>query len=364
MTRRFSAFILILTVVFAALGECPIDKTNLQYLFVEGDVPFNSCHASTIAEMGNGDLVAAYFGGSYEGCNDVCIWVSRKSHDATEWSVPVMAADGVLSDTLRKACYNPVLQLMPNGELWLFFKIGSCVADWTGWLTKSHDGGKTWSAREALPDGFLGPIKNKSLLLGDRLLCPSSTEKDGWRIHFEILDLNTNQWHKVGPIKGAQALTTMDMNKPDAQPTEIMCIQPALLQMADGSIKALCRTKNGRIATTISRDGGETWSEVTLTDLPNNNSGIDAVTLKDGRHILVYNNVTVEPGKEMGPRTPLNMAISEDGEHWQIITESKESTAPQGELSYPAIIQAANGHLYLTYTWLRQRIHFEDITLK
>lgn len=359
MTLRFLAFSLMLEVVFAALGECPIDKTSHQYLFVDGEVPFKSCHASTIAEMNNGDLVAAYFGGSYEGCKDVCIWVSRKSHDATEWSAPSMAADGVLNDTLRKACYNPVLQLMPNGELWLFFKIGSCVADWTGWLTKSRDGGKTWSKREPLPEGFLGPIKNKPLLLGDRLLCPSSTEKDGWRIHFEILDLKTGQWHKVGPIKGAQALTTMDMNKPDAQPQEIMCIQPALLQMADGSIKALCRTKNGKLATTISHDDGETWSEVTLTDLPNNNSGVDAMTISDGRHMLVYNPNSVMPGEESGPRTPLSIAMSEDGEHWKTIFNEEGP----GELSYPAIIQGQNGHLYITYTFHRKRIAFWDLTL-
>lgn len=360
MTCRFPAFFLMLSVVFAALAECPIDKTSHQYLFVEGDVPFRSCHASTIAELDNGDLVVAYFGGSYEGCEDVCIWVSRKGQNAAEWSAPIMAADGVLSDTLRKACYNPVLQLMPNGELWLFFKIGSCVADWTGWLTKSLDGGKTWSAREALPEGFLGPIKNKPLLMGDKLLCPSSTEKDGWRIHFEILDLKTGQWHKVGPVKGAMALTTMDINKPDAQPQEIMCIQPALLQMADGALKALCRTKNGKLATTTSYDGGETWSEVVLTDLPSNNSGIDAVTLSDGRHMLVYNPKSVMPGEEFGSRRPLNIAVSDDSEHWDIIFNEDSP----GELSYPAIIQGHNGHIYITYTFHRKRIVFWDLTLK
>ena len=362
MRIRLLTFTLLLVTALAATGQLVCDWSNSWRLFK--DAPFTSCHASTIAETGDGDLVVACFGGSYEGCEDVCIWVSRLPRGANEWTTPAIAADGVFGDTLRKACYNPVLQPMPNGELWLFLKIGSCVADWTGWLTKSRDGGKTWSEREPLPEGFLGPTKNKPLLMGDRLLCPSSTEKDGWRIHFEILDLNTNQWHKVGPVKGAMALTTMDMDKPDAQPREIMCIQPTLLQLPDGSVKALCRTKNGRIATTTSRDGGETWSEVTLTDLPNNNSGIDAVTLRDGRHILVYNPVTVEPGKETGLRTPLAVAVSEDGEHWTMVLTEEEDTAPAGELSYPAIIQGSNGHLYITYTWLRQRIAFMDITLK
>lgn len=355
---RFATIILTLELALAAAGQEIVTTSDHQFLF--NQAPFLSCHASTIVELENGDLVAAYFGGSYEGCEDVCIWVSRRSKDSTEWSSPLMAADGVLNDTLRKACYNPVLQLMPNGELWLFFKIGSCVADWTGWVTTSSDGGKTWTAKEALPDGFLGPIKDKPMLLGAKLLCPSSTEKEGWRIHFEILDLENHQWHKVGPIKASTAITTIDMNKPDAQPQEIMCIQPALLRMADGSLKALCRTKNGRIAVTTSHDNGESWSQVTLTDLPNNNSGIDAVTLQDGRLVLVYNPVAVAPGDEMGPRTPLAVAISQDGECWRdfFIIEGT------GEFSYPAVIQGANGKLYCTYTWQRKLIAFRELSLE
>ena len=363
MKKRIQLFTLTMMATLALAGQGMFfDTQDHSYLFQSS--PFKSCHASTIAETSEGDLVVACFGGSYEGCEDVCIWVSRLSKGDFTWTEPVIAADGVMNGTLRKACYNPVLQQMPNGELWLFFKIGSCVADWTGWLTKSSDGGKTWSPREPLPEGFLGPIKNKGLLLGDKLLCPSSTEKDGWRIHFEILDLATNQWRKVGPIKAAKALTTMDMGKRHARPQEIMCIQPTLLQMPDGSLKALCRTKNGRIATTTSHDDGETWSEITLTDLPNNNSGIDAVTLQDGRHVLVYNPVTVKPGEEMGPRNPLDVAVSNDGEHWYNISEGSETTDPQGELSYPAVIQGTNGHLYITHTWLRQGIFFEEIILK
>ena len=134
--------------------------------------------------------------------------------------------------------------------------------------------------------------------------------------------------------------------------------------MSDGSLKALCRTKNGRIATTTSHDGGETWSEVTLTDLPNNNSGIDAVTLNDGRHVLIYNPVSVKAGEEMGPRTPLAIAMSNDGENWYEITEIDETSDSKAELSYPAIIQGSNGHLYCAYTWLRQDIFFMEFSLK
>ena len=78
---------------------------------------------------------------------------------------------------------------IPGGDLILFYKIGLKVSDWTGWLVRSRDGGKTWSKREPLPEGFLGPIKNKPEYINGRIICPSSTEgSNGWRVHFEISD--------------------------------------------------------------------------------------------------------------------------------------------------------------------------------
>jgi predicted neuraminidase len=85
---------------------------------------------------------------------------------------------------------------------------------------------------------------------------------------------------------------------------------------------------------------------MSLTELPNPNSGIDAVTLKDGRHLLVYNHTAKG-------RTPLNLAISPDGTKWEaaLVLESEP-----GEYSYPAIIQTRDGLVHITYTWKRQRV--------
>lgn len=91
---------------------------------------------------------------------------------------PVVDAKGKLT-ARRKACWNPVLFQIPGGDLILFYKIGLNVGDWTGWLVRSKDGGKTWSKREALPEGFLGPIKNKPEYINGRIICPSSREGKG-----------------------------------------------------------------------------------------------------------------------------------------------------------------------------------------
>ena len=91
-----------------------------------------------------------------------------------------------------------------------------------------------------------------------------------------------------------------------------------------------------------------------VADLPNPNSGIDAVTLKDGRHVLIYNHTP-------RGRSPLNVAISSDGISWSMIGELE--TDP-GEYSYPAVIQTADGKLHVTYTWKRLKVKHVVLDLK
>ena len=100
-------------------------------------------------------------------------------------------------------------------------------------------------------------------------------------------------------------------------------------------------------------------SKVTLLDVPNNNSGTDAVTMKDGRHILIYNNFSTLPGTPKGPRTPLCVAVSEDGINWQPVLTLEDS--PISQYSYPSIIQGKDGKLHAIYTWRRQRIKYAEI---
>ena len=325
------------------------------------DGPFPSVHATTIVERKNGDLVCAYFGGSYEGCPDVRIWTSIKKKEADTWSAPVLAGESLPG----KACNNPVLMEMPGGELWLFYKIGANVKDWTGWLTTSRDGGRTWSKKKPLPDGFLGPVKNKPLLLGDRLICGSSTEKDGWKFHVEIYDLKSREWKYIGPVEAELAYRTKDLLLSEAgggKPHPIDCIQPSILQLNDGRLMVLMRTQNGRLARSYSSDGGETWTNVELTNLPNNQSGTDAVTLRDGRHVLVYNDFATLPGERKGPRTPLCVAVSDDdGLTWSRVCTLEDS--PISEYSYPAVIEGRDGFLHITYTWRRQRVAYKKVKL-
>src|SRR5262249_20304143 len=151
--------------------------------FVFERAPFEQCHASTIVETG-GWLVAAWFGGTGEGHLDVGIWLSR--FEEGKWTAPVEGAKGTQADGSRLPCWNPVLFQPKIGPLVLFYKVGPSPRKWWGMLATSDNGGESWSPPRRLPDGILGPIKNKPVELanGD-ILCPSSTEQNGWQVHFE-----------------------------------------------------------------------------------------------------------------------------------------------------------------------------------
>jgi alpha-L-rhamnosidase len=103
-----------------------------------------------------------------------------------------------------------------------------------------------------------------------------------------------------------------------------------------------------------SEDLGKNWGEMTFTSLPNPNSGTDAVTLRDGRHLLVYNHVTKQSIPTSGKRSPLNVALSRDGQSWESVLTLEEE--PKMEFSYPGVIQSKDGMIHITYTWKRQRI--------
>jgi alpha-L-rhamnosidase len=311
--------------------------------FVFDTASFPQSHASTIAETPGG-LIAAWFGGTKEGNKDVCIWTSKLVNN--KWTAPEKVAEGIINDTLRYACYNPVLYYADNKELLLFYKIGPNVAGWTGWMMRSNDNGNTWSKREALPDGILGPIKNKPVMVNGVLLCPSSTEKNGWKAHIEYTADYGKTWSKSADINDGKTVSA---------------IQPSILQYKDGRLQILCRSMNRTVNESWSNDGGNTWSAMTASALPNNNSGTDAVTLKDGRQLIVYNHVkppdSLPRGK--GARTPLNVAISKDGKKWYAAIMLEDS--PISQYSYPSVIQSKDGMVHIVYTWRRQKIKYVKV---
>lgn len=325
---------------FACNGQT-IEKESgvIKSEFIFETAPFRSCHASTIAETQSG-LVAAWFGGTAERNPDVCIYMAR--HENDRWTAPMKVADGVGFSTNRLPTWNPVLFQPKEGPLLLFYKVGPAPASWWGMMTTSADDGKTWSKPQRLPKEILGPIKNKPVQLqnGD-IFCASSTEgSGGWRVHFERTSDFGRTWTATPPVNDGK---------------KIGAIQPSILFYPNGRLQAVGRTRDEKMFQVWSDDRGVTWGTMTLLDLPNPNSGTDAVTLRDGRQLLVYNH-NISTGSRNKGRSPLNVAVSNDGTNWSAALILEEDlNAPNG-FAYPAVIQTRDGLVHITYTWERKRI--------
>ena len=314
---------------FCVLFLCSILSAEIIQEFLFENAPFTSCHASTLVQTRSGKLLCAYFAGSEEGEKDVGIWLSVKT--ASGWSAPRLIAKDP-----EAPCWNPVLFALPSGDILLFYKVGPHPSCWSAVMKRSQDEGESWSSSDDLPAGVIGPVKNKPLLLEDgTLLCASSVES--WRRWGCWIDITSDEgasWSKSGPINLKDHLYGI--------------IQPTLFFTPEGKLRLLARSnKIGRICTATSNDHGKTWTEAIPIDLPNPNAAIDALQLQDGRILLVYNHSADE-------RTPLNVALSEDGGlHWRPFLTLED--AP-GEYSYPSVIQTKDHWIHIAYTFNRKAI--------
>lgn len=317
----------------------PQEKPDVKILssgFIYETAPFPSCHASTLVETNEG-ILAAWFGGEYERHPLVSIYTSRLVNGT--WTTPKKVADGAENTPTQYPTWNPVLYKKEDGTVVLYYKVGPSPREWWGVYKTSADEGKGWSEEIKIPDGLLGPIKNKPVALPDgTLLYPTSTEtKKSWEVYVETSNQALQKWNK----------TLIDNGKFNA-------IQPTVLFHGEGKMQMLCRTQEGKIASTWSSDNGQSWSTLEAIKLVNNNSGIDAITLQNGYHLLVAN--PIKKG-----RNKLSLFGSTDGITWNELYKLENEA--EGEFSYPAIIQSKDGKVHISYTFNREKVKYVSLKI-
>jgi predicted neuraminidase len=286
--------------------------------------PFRSCHAPSVLELPDGTLLAVFFAGTHEGSSDQKIYLCRKE-PGKEWTKPAAVAHGG---------GNPSLFLSTSGKLMLF-------DGWDGRMQTSTDEGKTWSKRRGVCGGCSGPEKNKAVQLEDgTILAPGAGVK---------VDISKDD---------GETWTAGKSMLPGSQGG-----QPTILLYGNSRVQMLFRTAGyGAMGVTWSEDNGKSWSKPGGIILPQNNSGIDGTTLRDGRQLLAYNHSHRNTMGHKG-RGILNLAVSKDGKAWDAVL-LVNYRIKGGQYSYPAIIQSRNGLIHLVYTWHRQSIHYAVINPK
>ena len=288
---------------------------------------FPSCHGSTIAELPNGDLLAAWYAGSREGAKDVAIFTARRPSGSDRWKRPEMVVN-----TPDCSEGNPVLFVDAEDRVWLFY-VTMHGDGWTRckvYYLKSQTMRSDWSERSVLRAELGWMTRNKPIYLsnGDILL-PVYDERN-WHSMVMISEDGGETWNTYGDLTSPKGV-----------------IQPTVVQRGDGSLLTLMRSRDGEIWRSTSDDLGRSWEAAHPTELPNPNCGVDMVRLHSGNIALVYNDTP-------RGRTPLTVALSTDeGGTWGY---KRDLETEEGEYSYPAVIQSRDGSIHITYTYRRDSI--------
>ncbi|MBX7255788.1 MAG: exo-alpha-sialidase [Candidatus Hydrogenedentes bacterium] len=390
-----------MTSFLTALFLCAAANAPLyeQQLVFEPDPKHN--HSSSIVETPNGDLLVCWFHGSGErSSDDVLVAGARKRKGDDKWSAPF-----IMADTPNLPDCNPVMFVDPRGTLWLFW-VTIQNNEWGGALLKyrtstdyAQDGPPKWQWQDVvhcrpldLEDDFLEAVKQAEIQYAPQLKADEKMAKGlnewktkakdklaqrlGWmpRIHPILLGENRIMLGLYSDVFNCSiAAFTEDWgeNWTFSQPIisyELGNIQPAFVTKKNGDIVAFMRD-NGIpkcIRTSVSADHGINWTPTATTALPNPGSSVDCVGLKSGSWVLICNDT--QDGRHI-----LSAYLSEDeGATWIRRRRFESFIKDQGSGSYPSLIQAADGTLHLTYSYVSQEfkgsaikhVHFDEAWLR
>ncbi|MFG1967228.1 exo-alpha-sialidase [Nonomuraea sp. NPDC049028] len=365
-------------------------------------------HAANIMALGNGDLGCVWFGGTQEGVADISIWFSRLEKGAEAWSAPTR-----LSDDLTRSEQNPVLFPTPADELWLLYTAQRAGNQDTAEVRCriSRDDGHTWGPVRTL---FPATSRGGVFVRQPVLVLPSGR----WLLPvFNCVTTPGKRW--VGDRDTSSLMISDDEGRTWREqpvPESTGCVHMNIHLLADGTLLALFRSRwADAIYASRSEDAGETWSAPAATELPNNNSSIQYVTLSDDRLALVFNassaadaverrvslydeidddGLAATPAGPAGeepapagreepavvggdertafwgaPRAPMTLALSADGGRtWPIRRDlevgdgycltNNSRDGLNREFSYPSIQETADGDLHIVFTYHRRVIKY------
>jgi predicted neuraminidase len=345
--------IFVVLMLFVSIcSSCPAAQLKRsETLSCDGD----DLHAPSLLQTHDGTLLMAFSGnqvGSNEHPQSSSLLLTRKNlikkyyEPEPSWKA-WDASLKILITVTGSSIWNPVLTQTSNNKILLFFRLGKNPRFVRGYVMTSEDNGITWSNSQALPAGIYGPTKNRPLLLTDgSLLCGSSIEAGepespdaSTSCWIEVASPDLTEWKKYGPF--------IIPNQPFG------CIEPALTFDEEGKLLMLCRNRaakrnlKGFAWSATSTDFGKTWTPFTQTEIPNPDSPLDIIKLKDGRLLMALN-------PEHKGRSRLSLFTHEEG-NWTLVTDIEK--IEEAEISFPSIVQSKHDSLlHIVYSGRKDNI--------
>ncbi|HZC42710.1 MAG TPA: sialidase family protein [Acidobacteriaceae bacterium] len=316
-----------------------------------------SSHAANLLSLPSGDLLCFWFTGSEEGNSGVSIAMSRLDHGSNQWSHPV-----ILSHHPGWSDQNPVPFRAPDGRLWLFHtsqKANQGQTTAVVYQLTSEDQGHTWTAPHLLfskPGTF---IRQRLVVFHRLWLFPT--------YHSASAGITTNAQHDVSIVK-----ISKDNGKTWSEckvPGSGGLVQMDILKLSDRRLVAFFRSRYADWIYKSESPDGCHWSTPLATQLPNNNSSIQAVRLKDGHVVIAFNNAhagAIRARPRTAAREILSIALSVDGgKTWPWVRDvQKEREAPalrseeDAEYSYPSVTQSPDGKIQMAFTFRRETVKY------
>ncbi|PFG04523.1 putative neuraminidase [Bacillus sp. es.034] len=333
------------------------DYTNIDFSLIPPG-PFSTAHAPTITKMENGDLLCAWFAGSFEGSPDISIVLSKFNHETQEWNVPeIVSQDDTRSEQ------NPSFFHAPDQSVWLIYtsqegrQPGKDNMQFTSIIKyqKTYDNGETWMEPAVLfsqPGTFVRQAIQ--VLSNGRWIFSTWVCEDS---EFGLTNDPT-----VFQVSDDEGQTWKEVRMPESNGR----VHANVIELEDGQLVAFMRSRFADyIYRSESRDYGDSWTVPEPTVLPNNNASISAIKLDNGAIAIAYNANSAnnpEKGKVAWPglRNPVVVSVSEDGGNtWpigRIIEHAEgfigaENKTNNSQFEYPTIYQDAEGRIHLVYAY-------------
>ncbi len=376
MIRNFMFLSLLL--LFTLSGQAQSTVTSNAIIQQELVFPFQDehTHGSSIVQLPNGDLLAAWFQGNGERtADDVRIMGARQKKGATTWSVPFLMAD-----TKGIPDCNPVLFLNKEGKLFLFW-IAVQANQWEYSIIRFRtsvnfmtEGAPAWNWQDDIllkpDDSFALEAAKKFKEMDnqnhgwagyarkyDDQIIEASKEKMkrsfGWMTRIQPITLKSGRillpLYSDGLNMSMVAIS--DDNGETWRPSLPIVgrgpIQPALAVRKSGEIVAYMRDSGdapARVWVSTSGDQGESWSLAKKTEIPNEAS-VEIAALKNGQWVFFGNDI--DDG-----RYKLSLYLSNDeGLTWNKKEVIEYAADKKGSFSYPCLIQTTDGLIHITYSY-------------